>query len=191
MRTHPVAVLIQSMWIVWLLYWLISARHVKRSRQIESIGSFVVYRVPLLVGTILILVPDVGLPIIETPIFPRNAVFTDCMVVLVAAGLGFAIWARRHLAENWSARVTVKEDHELIRTGPYRWVRHPIYTGMLLALAATALAIDTWQAAIAFVLFLTSFVIKLLIEERVMTATFGDQYSHYKSETARLIPYVW
>jgi protein-S-isoprenylcysteine O-methyltransferase Ste14 len=188
---HPVALLIQLLWVIWLLYWLISARRVKRARQPEPIKTGLTYRLPLVAATFLVLVPDIGPPVLATPFMPRSTVVVYLAAGLVAVGLAFAIWARLHIAENWSGRITVKEDHELVRTGPYRWIRHPIYTGLLLALGATVVAIDTWQAAIAFVLFVISFVIKLFIEERVMTATFGEKYTEYSRETSRLVPGIW
>src|SRR6185312_1899697 len=68
-------------------------------------------------------------------------------IALLIAGLGFSIWARRRLGRNWSGTVTVKHDHELVRTGPYRWVRHPIYTGILLGFVGSTVALDEWRGA--------------------------------------------
>lgn len=146
---------------------------------------------PLVLGAILLVFPRLGGRALSAPFLPRSATTSYLAVALVASGLAFAVWARQHLAGNWSARVTVKEEHQLVRTGPYRWVRHPIYTGMLLALLGTVIAVDTRLGLIAFALIIASFVRKLVIEERFMTATFGTDYERYRRETARLVPFLW
>jgi protein-S-isoprenylcysteine O-methyltransferase Ste14 len=84
--------------------------------------------------------------------------------------------------------VTLKQDHELIRTGPYRWVRHPTYTGLLLAVLGTAIALGEWRGVIAFVLVTAAFVRKIAIEERFLTRHFGEAYMHYRREVSSLVP---
>ena len=186
-----VRTLIHLLWIVWLLVWLVSARRVKPVRRQESMEMGLTYRVLLVASVVLLFFPDLGVPPLATRFYPRSLAMACFSVAVVAFGIAFSIWARVHIAENWSGRVTVKENHELVRSGPYHWIRHPIYTGILLALAGTVLAVDTWQAVLAFVLIVVSFIIKLLIEERMLTETFGDEYREYARETSRLIPGVW
>jgi protein-S-isoprenylcysteine O-methyltransferase Ste14 len=106
---------------------------------------------------------------------------------LVAAGLGFAVWARFHIGRNWSGRVVVKRDHVLVRSGPYAIVRHPIYAGLLAALAGTALAIGEWRGLLAAALALCGFLRRIGVEERRMSATFAD-YEAYRRITPALIP---
>ena len=106
----------------------------------------------------------------------------------MAAGLGFAIAARIQLAGNWSATVTLKQDHELVRHGPYRWVRHPIYTGLLVAILGCAVAEGEWRGPVALALFTIAFVIKSGIEERYLTDQFGDAYARYRREVPALLP---
>ena len=110
--------------------------------------------------------------------------------VVVLLGLLFAGWARIHLGGNWSGTVTVKENHTLVTGGPYHFVRHPIYTGLLLALIGTALAIGAAYGFIATGLILIGFVIKLEVEEARMRDTFPE-YADYSRHTARLIPKVF
>jgi protein-S-isoprenylcysteine O-methyltransferase Ste14 len=95
-----------------------------------------------------------------------------------------------HLGRNWSATVTVKQDHELIRTGPYAIVRHPIYTGVLFGFIGTALAVGQWRGVLAVVIVFVSFWRKLRIEERWMSETFGEQYRLYRAHTRALIPFL-
>jgi protein-S-isoprenylcysteine O-methyltransferase Ste14 len=107
-------------------------------------------------------------------------------------GIGFAItvWARLILGSNWSATVTVKENHELVTRGPYRLVRHPIYSGLLLAIVGSALPRDDLRAVAAVLLFLFGTLRKAGIEEGRMIGTFGDAYRAYRQRTKMVIPYI-
>jgi protein-S-isoprenylcysteine O-methyltransferase Ste14 len=109
-------------------------------------------------------------------------------VAVTAAGLLFAIWARAYLGSNWSGTVTVKVGHQLIRTGPYRWVRHPIYSGMILAMIGTAINIGQLRGVVAVVLLWIGFIMKSRIEERFMTNTFGAEYTEYSHTTGAIVP---
>jgi protein-S-isoprenylcysteine O-methyltransferase Ste14 len=106
------------------------------------------------------------------------------------AGLLFAIWAREHLGRNWSHSVTIKQGHELITTGPYTVVRHPIYTGILTGFLGMAIAISQVRGFIAFVLVCLALWIKLRIEEQWMGSQFGEAYATYAHQTAALVPYL-
>jgi len=123
-------------------------------------------------------------------VLPRGNGFLLLGAVLVAAGLAFAVWARRHLGRNWSSHVVLKQDHALVRSGPYQRVRHPIYTGILLALLGTAITIGELRAAVGFALFVLSFVLKSRTEERWMREVFPE-YEQYRRSTAALIPKVY
>jgi protein-S-isoprenylcysteine O-methyltransferase Ste14 len=112
-------------------------------------------------------------------------------VALTAAGLLFTFWARWHLGANWSGAVTVKQDHTLVVSGPYRWIRHPIYTGITTALFGTALAVGTARAFVGAALILVGFLIKLQVEEARMRETFPADYVDYSRHTSRLIPGVF
>ncbi len=101
-----------------------------------------------------------------------------------------AVWARRCLGSNWSSVVTLKEDHALIRTGPYAHVRHPIYTGLLLAIAGTAVAFGEWRDLLAFAFTLFGLIYKAEVEERPMHETFA-YYEPYRRESAALVPFIY
>jgi protein-S-isoprenylcysteine O-methyltransferase Ste14 len=111
-------------------------------------------------------------------------------IALVWIGVGIAIWARYHLGEYWSARITIKVGHKVIDTGPYAHVRHPIYSGVLLGLIGTALAVGKWRAVVAFFLILIVYIIKARTEEKLLTGQLGDAYQEYKMRTGMLIPWV-
>ncbi len=98
------------------------------------------------------------------------------------------MYARVWLGRNWSGTVTLKQDHELIRGGPYRWVRHPIYTGILLALLGSAIATAEWRGPLGFALITISLLRKIKVEERVLTGQFGEAYTRYQAEVPALLP---
>jgi protein-S-isoprenylcysteine O-methyltransferase Ste14 len=110
--------------------------------------------------------------------------------MLCIAGLVFCVWARATLGRNWSGTITLKEGHELIERGPYRLVRHPIYTGLLVMFLATALALGHLGGVLAVPLAFASFWIKLEQEERLMLQQFPDQYRSYQRRVKRIIPFV-
>lgn len=183
--------LIPIFWAVWLAGWIVAAIGVKRAQWRESGATALANRTPVLLGTFMLLFPR-WLPAALTYRFgPTGPVPPAIGTILVLLGLLFAAWARIHLGGNWSGTVTVKKDHTLIRSGPYRFVRHPIYTGMLLALIGTALAVGAAYAYIAAALILLGFVLKLLVEEARMHETFPIEYEDYCRHTARLIPGVF
>ena len=184
-------VLIPALWAIWIVGWLLAAIGTKRTQWHETRSAAFWNRAPVLLGTIMLVLPR-WLPGALTYRFvPPGPNLPAIGTGLVLLGLLFAAWARIHLGGNWSSTVTVKEGHTLITGGPYRWVRHPIYTGMLVALLGTALAIGAAYGFIAAALILLGFVIKLMAEEERMRATFPGQYADYSRRTARLVPGVF
>jgi protein-S-isoprenylcysteine O-methyltransferase Ste14 len=180
----PFAVL----WLSWLGYWIAAARNVKATRRREPYASRLGQVVLILLGAALLAVhPLEGL---GARFLPDAPAFYWIGLLMAVAGLGFAVWARLHLGNNWSARVTVKENHELIRSGPYAIVRHPIYTGLLFAILGTAISFGEWRGLVAFAFLTVSLLLKLRTEERFMTETFPDQYPRYRAEVSALIPFV-
>lgn len=109
-------------------------------------------------------------------------------LALTVAGLAFAMWARRHLGKNWSAVVTIRTDHELIRTGPYRFIRHPIYTGILLAMIGTALLVGEVRALLAVAIMALSFFFKARKEEVWLAREFGDKFEAHTKHTGMFLP---
>ncbi len=122
---------------------------------------------------------------------PKTDGFGAVGLLLVVVGVGFSIWARIYLGGNWSGSVTVKRDHTLIRGGPYRIVRHPIYTGFLLALLGVALIIGQLRGLLGVAVLFLSFWLKSRQEEQFMEEQFGAEYRTYQHQVKGLIPYIF
>src|SRR5487761_2552860 len=144
--------LIPLLWLAWLMYWWLGAGQLKAVERRESSAQRASHAIPLVFAALLFLLPARPLGILAAPFIARSGIGYGIGLTLVALGLGFAAQARRHLGANWSTIVTLKHDHSLIRSGPYRYVRHPIYTGMLIAFAGSALALGEWRGLLAMLL---------------------------------------
>jgi protein-S-isoprenylcysteine O-methyltransferase Ste14 len=171
-------------WAAFWLYWLVAAFSMKRGRVPWSrelgIRALIVVVVVILV---------------RSGAFRHRGLNNDPWLaglglVLFALGLGFAIWARIHLGRNWGTPMTQKDEPELVTSGPYRLVRHPIYSGILIAGIGTAVALNwTWLTAV--ILAGIYFGYSATVEERYMTEQFPDTYPTYKRSTKMLVPFVF
>jgi protein-S-isoprenylcysteine O-methyltransferase Ste14 len=184
-------------WIIFILYWFISARTVKTIQETRGWLGGNWYPILPLIGFLFIgnfkFLARLGIPVNSLGILliPHTTIINVLSAILAVAGLIVAIMARRALAENWSAAVALKRDHELITTGLYRYVRHPIYTGNLLMVLGTALSFDTLSACIGFFIIVFTVLLKLRQEEVLLTEHFSEEYSSYKKRTKILIPFIW
>jgi protein-S-isoprenylcysteine O-methyltransferase Ste14 len=187
--------LIALLWAIWLVVWIVAGFFVKRTQRRGSLGATLLERTPIVVGFFLFLLPHWmphRLPSALTHrLMEEGPVLALVALALIFAGVLFSIWARAYLGRNWSGEVTVKVGHSLITTGPYRWVRHPIYSGMGLALVGTALASGTLSGFLGLALILFAFLVRVRQEEALMRETFPVEYPQYSSHTARLIPGVY
>lgn len=179
-----------AIWTAWAIYWFVSAVGNKAIARSGSLRQRLTYSLPLWLGILLFLGVN-GRHALHARFLPPSAFFVLLGALLVLSGLAFTVWARVHLGGNWSGRVTLKQNHELIRTGPYAWVRHPIYTGLIVAVVGNAFALGQWQALLAAILIALSSVIKLRFEERWMIETFGEAYSRYKAQVPALFPGIY
>lgn len=180
-----------AMWLGYFGYWAALSSDQKHAEQQEASASRFVRLVALLVAIALLALPSVPVPGLDTPFLPSEMWVFWLGSAVTAAGLLFSIWGRRHLGSNWSQAVTLKEDHELITSGPYAWVRHPIYAGLLLALAGAAIVRGEWRGILAVLLVFVILWRKLKLEEQWMRARFGSSYEKYSRRVAMLIPYVF
>ena len=175
-------------WAVFCVVWVISAFKNKPIQQQESVSSRLSYMSLVAVGFYVVFSVGTVQPWMRVHLFPASRAVEILGVVMTAAGIGFAFWARAYLGGNWSGTVTVKVGHELVRSGPYRWMRHPIYTGLILALLGTALERRQVRGLIAVVLVYIGFKMKSKIEEHTMTNTFGAEYTDYSRTTGAIVP---
>ncbi len=175
-------------WIVFVVYWLVSAIKTRATREKESFVSRYAVLLIEVVGFVLIFSHRASIGFLGDRIVPRNLIGPILGTVLTWMGIGLAIWARYHLAEYWSARVTIKEGHQLIRTGPYARLRHPIYSGLVLAALGAALVIDRWRCVFGFCLVLIGYCFKAKKEEAMLTQQFGDAFREHQKHTGFLIP---
>lgn len=178
-------------WCAWALYWLISSIGNKATQRREPLGSRLAHVLPLLIGGVLLGVRELPwASLLGTRLWPRSFLIYCVGFAILIAGLVFAVWARVHLGRNWSGAVTVKDDHELIRTGPYGTVRHPIYTGILTAVIGTVLCSGTLRAVLGLVIIAAALLRKLRKEEEFMREVFPGQYQQYCEEVPALIPFA-
>jgi len=171
-------------WAAFWLYWLVAAFSVKRGRV--SWSRELGIRAVLVIAAILL---------IRVGAFRGHGLNTapwraGLGLVLFALGLGFAIWARIHIGRNWGTPMTQKDDPELVTSGPYHLVRHPIYSGILVAGVGTAVALS-WLWLTAVVLAGVYFLYSATVEERYMAAQFPDKYPAYKRSTKMLVPFIF
>ena len=177
-------------WIAFLLYWRIKAVGTKTTQRLEPAASQILRVFIFLIVIVLLSTTRIPLPWLYRQLWASGIWPFWIGAAVTIAGLLFAVWARRHLASNWSSAVTIKQDHELITTGPYALVRHPIYTGILAGFLGTAIALSQVRGFIAFALIFLVLWAKLRREEQWMRSQFGETYATYAHHTAALVPYL-
>ena len=182
--------LLPLMWIAWALYWGVKAFDVKLAAKREPFVSRLLHMGPLALATALLWVPRLPYDGLDARFLPPTAGAFWAGCALTAAGLLLTVWARRYLGRNWSAIVAIKEGHEFVASGPYAYVRHPIYTGLLLGFAGTALALGEWRGLLAVAILAWAFWRKLRLEERFMSEQFGEAYRAYCRRVAALLPFL-
>ena len=182
--------IITGCWLVFVAIWVIAAVSTKRTVYRETRARRMRYWVLLVIAYLLLLYGR-RLPYpLNLGIAPHVVPIAWAAAVLCVIGLGFAVWARVILGRNWSGVVTLKEGHELVERGPYRFVRHPIYTGILTMFFATALAQGHLAGFAGVLLMFASFWIKLGDEEKLMLQQFPVRYAAYRRRAKRIIPFV-
>jgi protein-S-isoprenylcysteine O-methyltransferase Ste14 len=182
-------------WMSFVAFWLFAAVFSRRTRKSESPLQRLTHTVPLALAMYLILLRGHSRPIFVYGELYRSEwpdIVARSGVLLTGLGMAVAIWARVHLGRYWSGTVALKEGHRLITSGPYRWVRHPIYTGWLLALLGTTLTNATGDAFIGLVIVTVAFLIKMHREETLLARNFPEEFPQYKQDVpAALIPMVF
>lgn len=188
--TTDVLRLINALWILTGIYWFLTALRAKTAVRKEQNASRVLHIVVMCIAFDL-LFGSARYGLLGARYVPAKAWIAWTGFSLAAAGIAFAVWARAMLGANWSGTVAIKSGHELIRTGPYAWVRHPIYSGFLLAILGTALVLGEVRGLLAFLVALLGWGIKAIMEERFLIDQFDGEYVRYSTEVKRLIPFIF
>lgn len=184
-RVTPAIVL----WLVFSIYWTIASKNSAKTESSESKTSTIFHQVVMNVALLLLFIPVPGL---TGWFLPRRFYFLVAVGIIIQAGFfALAIWARRHLGRNWSAEVRIGEGHELVHTGPYRILRHPIYTAMLGMFVGTAIASSQYHALVAIAILVIAYLRKTRLEENIMRETFGPEWNAYQRDTWRLVPLLF
>ena len=172
-------------WVAFSLYWEIKAKNSAPAVKSESKASRSVHVVLTNAALLLIIVPIRSL---DQRFLPNAMTVKFIGLALECAGLALAIWARRVLGRNWSGEITIKEDHELVRTGPYARVRHPIYTALLAMYVGTAIVSGQVHALIGLLLGIIAYLRKTRMEETNLMNAFGTRYNEYREDTWAIVP---
>ena len=182
---------IETGWGLVAIFWALTAFRLKPVVRAQRTGSRLL-QVSLLVSAAVLLFsawPHAAL--LDSRVLRDSALTAVVGITLTVAGVVVAIAARVYLGRNWSGRATIKEGHELVRNGPYALVRHPIYTGLLIAAIGTAIAFGQVRNLAALPLLLLGFGLKLREEERLLFQAFGAQYSAYQQAVrSAIIPFI-
>jgi protein-S-isoprenylcysteine O-methyltransferase Ste14 len=182
---------IYFIWTAWIVSWMAAAVWTSRTKRRPPFGEELISRVFTVLGALMLFGIYSPRYISVLTLWHVDLQTGWFLAVLTAAGFAFSWWARIYLGSLWSGSITVKEGHHVVDTGPYRFVRHPIYTGIIVASFATAIDKGTYVAIAGAVLMLVGWFIKARIEERFLRAELGAQaYDSYASKTAMLVPFV-
>jgi protein-S-isoprenylcysteine O-methyltransferase Ste14 len=183
-------------WLTFAVYWAVSWLYEKATRTEKPVQkatsslSFWLIRI-LVVALAIFLTANGGISALNNTVIPYYLPLAVAGTAILACGIGFAIWARRTLSTNWSGIIVLKKGQTLTKTGPYRIVRHPIYTGLFFGALGTFLAVDTIITLI-FAFGVLLFVLnRVRIEEKLMLEKFGKQYVQYQKGTKKLIPFIY
>jgi protein-S-isoprenylcysteine O-methyltransferase Ste14 len=180
--------LIEGPWVVFVVYWAVGAMKTRRTVSQEPAAARFGFMLVEILGFVLLFSEHAGVGVFGRRIFPQTYALAVAGVALTWIGIALALWARRHLGQFWSARITLKEGHVLIRTGPYAHFRHPIYSGIILATLGGALAIDRWRCVLGIGFIVLGYWIKARKEESMLSAQFGEAFKEHCRHTGFLVP---
>jgi protein-S-isoprenylcysteine O-methyltransferase Ste14 len=187
MRFNP-TLAIELPWLIFLAYWIFAGFRVNKMERRESAGSTAARILVMVPAYYLLFSDDLNLGFLNRR-FITDAHWNFALGTALAwSGIAFAIWARYHIAQFWSASVALRAGHQLIRSGPYTYIRHPIYTGILTAVLGTALVVGRYRALVAFVAMLGGFIWKSKREERLLASQFGPAFEEHRRRTGFFLP---
>ena len=170
------------------VFWSAVSKNSAPTQSSESFWSRRLHLIVLNLGVLLLILPVPGL---TRQILPASHLLEALGLVIESAGILFAIWARRHLGRNWSGEVRIATDHQLIRSGPYQFIRRPIYTGVLAMYLGAMLVSDQLHALIAMAVITLAYLRKLRLEEQILSQNFGPAWDDYRRHSWALLPPIF
>jgi protein-S-isoprenylcysteine O-methyltransferase Ste14 len=182
--------LLALIWLAWVVSWVVAAFWSGRTRtHVATLASWV-YRLPILIGAIF-LMPLTARVLGAVPLYQVGTLGTYVLALVTVLGISFTWWARIHLGRFWSNAITHKEDHRIIDTGPYGMVRHPIYTGLIVAILATGIAVGTWTALVGALFICFGEWQKARMEEGFLSVELGQEaYRNYSRRVPMIVPFL-
>jgi protein-S-isoprenylcysteine O-methyltransferase Ste14 len=176
-----------SVRLLFETYWTVAAKASSPATSSESRKSrqFHVFLVTAALMLLYVPVPGLG-----QRFLPGTSLVVGAGLAIQVASTLLAVWARRHLGSNWSGEIAIKVDHRLVHSGPYRWVRHPIYTGILGMSVGTAIVSGQAHAVLGLVIVSFAYWRKTRLEEANLKNAFGPAYEAYRHDTWALIPWL-
>jgi protein-S-isoprenylcysteine O-methyltransferase Ste14 len=182
--------LLAFIWLAWVISWVAASFWSGRTKSHVRTRNSWVYRLPILLGAILLSPWGTGM-LGDKPLYEPGNAGTYLLAIVVLLGISFTWWARIHLGRFWSNAITRKEDHSIVESGPYGLVRHPIYTGLILAILATGAAVATTAALLGALLIAFGQWQKARMEERFLSAELGTEaYQSYSRRVPMIVPFV-
>jgi protein-S-isoprenylcysteine O-methyltransferase Ste14 len=180
--------LLAVLWLTWFAGWWLAAVFAARAVARQSRAARLAHSLFICAGSVLMIRHPMIPGILLHPIVPRRGWIAWGGLLIVTLGLAHTVWARAHLGRLWSGTVALMADHALVRTGPYALTRHPIYSGLLLALAGTFLVRGTGADLVGVILIAVGLLIKIHQEERLLREHFGAAYRAYQAEVPAVVP---
>jgi protein-S-isoprenylcysteine O-methyltransferase Ste14 len=175
-------------WAIFGAYW-VSAGWGKKAEQTSESPVYRLVRLAILAITFTLLFGSwTAIGLLGRHFLPATPSFEYLGFALAVLGMALAMWARIHLGQFWSDKVVLKVDHQLIRTGPYASLRHPIYSGVLLGVAGTAVLLGEWRGVLAFIILLTNYWVKAKREDQILAGAFPSTFSDHKNQAGFLLP---
>ena len=187
-QRETIAAIVDGAWLGFVVYWIYAARTQAKTRKREPGFERLIHVLWLACAYVLLWRDALPIGPLNNQFLPHRLWIASLGAALVVAGIGFAIWARRHLGKNWSAEVTIREEHKLIRTGPYKYIRHPIYTGLLTSVLGTVIVVSEYRALVALAIFVTGWTLKAKKEESFLAQEFGPAFEEHKRLTGFFLP---
>lgn len=183
--------IIGILWIAMFIVWFLTGFKLKQTTRSRSEGMSRVAVYIVWAGWWLLFAHGFGRGTLARRVFEPSMSTAYVGIGITAAGLAFAVLARLYIGKNWSPLIQLKEGHELIKTGPYALVRHPIYSGLMFATLGTAIAYGELSGFLGFVMVVAAWGYKSRLEESAMAEQFGAQYESYRAQVKGLVPFVW